>query len=139
MMHRTRNTHSSIARNRPGTYPDAFNDVTSYSELPSAIKTLTDPGKTLQNLLMRCSFRDEKQRNAFVVLYWWAYDNAGEDTKSPILEVVDILHDWAAASDSVGAERTKKVVESIIGQHRPSGLRRAFGFKRKESITEDTG
>jgi hypothetical protein len=137
MMHRNRNRHSAVGTASGGANPGAFGDSVSYSELPSAIKTLTDPGKTLQNLLMRCNFRDERQRNAFIVLFWWAIDNAGDDTKSPVLEVVDMLHDWAAASDSIKAERTQKVVESIIGQHRPSGLRRAFGFKRKEQIAEE--
>jgi hypothetical protein len=128
----------TMNRHNKGNYPNAFSDTTSWSELPNAIKTLTDPGKDQSHLLMRSNFKNERQHNAHTVLTAWIESHMGLERGSPLEPDLEMVHSWLAGSDSIQAERTRKVVESIIGQHRPAGIRKSLGFKRKEAITDDS-
>lgn len=82
--------------------------IFSQSEMPSVIREFVHPGKNPQDLLMRCVFRDDNERNAALILLRKCEEFGLE-------EYIGMLTNWLAASVSVQGRSRKEVLQATAG------------------------
>lgn len=82
--------------------------IFSQAEMPSVIREFVHPGKDPADLLMRCVFRDENERNA-VLIFERKCEEFGLD------DYLDMLTHWLAASVSVAGRSRKEVLQATAG------------------------
>jgi len=104
---------------------DAFEDLSSVAEFPSAIKEFVHPGDDAVSLLMRTFFADENQANASVLFYQKCVKFNLEDGKKLLLNKL-------AAQVSVKGLARDQLLQSVVGIIRESGLKSKIRKKNKE-------
>jgi hypothetical protein len=106
----------------------------SQADMPSVIKEFVHPGKDLRGLLMRTVFRDENERNA-ALIYLRKCEEFG------LVEFVEMMRDWLAASVSVQGRSRKEVLMATSGVVVPDmygDLRREKYRKNKNGDGDDS-
>ena len=80
--------------NFPLNDPRAWEGLMNQQQFPNILKEFTHPGKDPKELLMRCIFKDERERNAAVLYYAKC-----EEFNLPVEKAV--LTNWLAGTVSV--------------------------------------
>ncbi len=99
-----RNGHNNVGITGPDYNDPAFTIPSS----SSAIKEYVHSGNSMVDLAMRCNFQNVAEKNA-AVLYARRLDEFHMDKHK------ENFIFWLAASDSINAERIRKLTTAIIG------------------------
>lgn len=78
------------------------------TDMPSVIREFVHPGKDPREMLMRCVFRDDNERNA-ALIFLRKCEEFGLD------DYVQMLTNWLAASVSVKGRSRKEVLQATAG------------------------
>ena len=74
--------------------PRAWEGLMNQQQFPNYLKDFVHPGKDPRELLMRCNFKDERERNAAVLYY-------AKCVEFKLTEELGVLANWLASTVSV--------------------------------------
>lgn len=98
--------------------------IFSQADMPSVIREFVHPGAEVADLLMRCVFRDENERNAVLI-----FERKCEEFG--LNDYLEMLVHWLAASVSVQGRSRKEVLQATTGIIAP-GLYSDARLSRKD-------
>jgi hypothetical protein len=100
--------------------PRALEGLMSQQQFPNMLKEFTHPGKDPKELLMRCNFKDERERNA-AVLYF------AKCVEFILPNEMAVLTNWLASTVSVHGLARRELLMGCTGIIAP-GL---YGVKER--------
>jgi hypothetical protein len=111
--------------------PKALEGLFNQQQFPSVFKEFVHPGKDPRELLMRCIFKDERERNA-AVLYYAKCEEFG------LTEEKQILTNWLASTVSVRGLARRELLMAGTGIVAPTlyGVREWGKRKEKEKAEQ---
>lgn len=110
----------------PSFIENSFKD----SEMPSAYRELTHPGKDVLELLMRTTFDTEDEINAAVLYYHKCEEFKDEDGKRLLLSKL-------AAKPSLAGRSRDQLLQALVGQLRLDKNDAPKQFKKKRRSDEE--
>ena len=101
--------------------PRAWEGLMNQQQVPNMFKEFTQPGKDPKELLMRCIFKDERERNAAVLYYAKCeeFNLPGEKA---------VLSNWLASTVSVHGMSRRELLMGLAGIIAPS----LYGAKERK-------
>jgi hypothetical protein len=113
--------------------PRALEGLFTQQAFPNVLKEFVHPGKDPKELLMRCIFKDERERNAAVLYLAKCREfNLAEEEK--------VLNDWLASTTAVRGLSRRELLMAATNIIAPSlyGVRQ-FGNRRGREKEEQIG
>lgn len=105
----------------PLTDPRALENLFSQQSFPNQLKEFTHPGKDPKELLMRCVFKDERERNAAVLYY-------AKCVEFDLPAEKEVLGNWLASTVSVRGLSRRELLMGVTNIIAPT----LYGVKEQK-------
>jgi hypothetical protein len=101
--------------------PRALEGLMNQQQFPNMFKEFTHPGKDPRELLMRCIFKDERERNAAVLYY-------AKCVEFDLPKEKEVLSNWLASTVSVRGMSRRELLMGVTNILAPS----LYGVKERK-------
>ena len=124
---------SGSGRGYPVDSKSFLDNMFSQQDFPNMLKQFVHPGKgDPKELLMRCYFKDERERNAAVLYY-------AKCVEFDLKEEMEVLADWLAATVSVRGLSRRELLMGATGIIAPTLYEDGGGKKKRRSRDNSDG